>query len=769
MTAAGTPLNPADLEALERESWIDPATAEAFGLYRVASAEGAALVGRTDREDYAGMVIPTYWPGQDDPREYSLRRDHPPLEQHSDGTRKPKQKYIAPPGRGNRLLFGPGESAEVLADVSVPVLIPEGLKKTIATWRLSRHDDTAPPRYLVCGLNGAWGSRGTIGKAPDATGTRVDVKGVIPDFDRVTWTGRTVFLLFDSDTATNPSVLAARDYLMRELKRRGAVVTAPDLPRLEGLDKTGFDDLLANWGPARVLSWLDQAQDSAPSADDLEIDRLAALSALDYGKARKAAADRLGIPVSFVDAAVKAKQGERAAEDDGRGTAIEFEEICPAFEPVDGADLGDRLAAIFTRFAVLPDHGATVLALWALFSYCLDLFQIAPRLDLSSPEKRCGKTTVLGLLRQLAFRAVLASGITPSAIFRVISAHKPTLLIDEMDTFIEANEELRGILNSGHTRDAAAIIRCDGEDHEPKLFSTWAAYAFAHIGKIPDTLADRSIELRMRRKLPGERVASLRQTGPAAKVMGEELNTLRRQIARWIEDHAAQIAAAHPTPVEGLSDRAADNWMPLLAIAEALGGTWPKEARDAATALSGVGAADNESIKVELLRDIQGVYQDNGRDRLSSVDLCCLLVLLEERPWGTWKHGKPMTPVQLSRLLKPFGVTSRAVRIEGQGTPRGYHFDAFVDAFERYIPSPPQENQLSKCNSATTRSQSGDDPLFQGATEGSCCTSKNGLNPAPRAECCSVALRKPEIQGERTFFEKVDAFDALDAFDVGAP
>ena len=133
---------------------------------------------------------------------------------------------------------------------------------------------------------------------------------------------------------------------------------------------------------------------------------------------------------------------------------------------------------------------------------------------------------------------------------------------------------------------------------------------------------------------------------------------------------------------------------------------------------------------------------------------------------GNVEDGKPITPVQLSRLLKPFPVTSRAVRIEGHGTPRGYHLEDLADAFDRYIPSLTQEKPLLKCNTATTRSQRGDDPLFQGATDSACCTSEYGLNPAPRAECCTVALQKPEIQAEKTLFEESEA---LDAFDVGVP
>jgi Protein of unknown function (DUF3987)/Domain of unknown function (DUF3854) len=262
MNATVTPLSTADREALERDSWIDPATAEAFGLYRVTSAEGAVLVGRTDREDYAGMVFPIFGPGDDRPKEYVLRRDHPPLEQHN-GKQKPKGKYLAPPGRGNRLLFGPGESVDALTDPALPVLLVEGVKKTLAAWRLSRHED-GPPRFLVCGISGVWGWRGCIGKAPDASGARVDVKGVIADIDRITWPAREVFVLYDSDTATNEKVSAARRGLVKELRSRGATVTVPDLAALEDRDKTGFDDMLAHWGPAQVLDWLSSVQETPP-------------------------------------------------------------------------------------------------------------------------------------------------------------------------------------------------------------------------------------------------------------------------------------------------------------------------------------------------------------------------------------------------------------------------------------------------------------------------------------------------------------------------
>jgi len=258
MSPVKTGLSSADLAPLEHESWIDPATAEAFGLYRVSSADGAALVGRTDQADYSGIAFLIYWPGNSDIREVFLRRDHPPIENG-----KPKQKYLAPPGRGNMLLFGPGESVEALTDTTIPIVLVEGLKKLCAAHRLSRWN-AIEPRFLPCAISGVWNFRGVIGKTVDPSGARVDLKGIIPDIERIDWTGRNVFIAFDSDALTNPSVSAAREQLAEELRTRGAHVVVLYVPAdLDGLPKIGFDDLLANWGPERVLDWISTAQHEA--------------------------------------------------------------------------------------------------------------------------------------------------------------------------------------------------------------------------------------------------------------------------------------------------------------------------------------------------------------------------------------------------------------------------------------------------------------------------------------------------------------------------
>ncbi len=55
-------------------------------------------------------------------------------------------------------------------------------------------------------------------------------------------------------------------------------------------------------------------------------------------------------------------------------------------------------------------------------------------------------------------------------------------MIDEADSFLPDNEDLRNILNSGHTRATAPVIRCD-ENLNVKVFSTFAPKLLAMIGK----------------------------------------------------------------------------------------------------------------------------------------------------------------------------------------------------------------------------------------------------------------------------------------------
>jgi putative DNA primase/helicase len=416
---------------------------------------------------------------------------------------------------------------------------------------------------------------------------------------------------------------------------------------------------------------------NAPAGDAEAVARLVALPALEYDRVRLAEAEKLGVRVQTLDEQVKRARGDDA--DDVGGLVFAVVELW--HEPVNGERLLDNLAASCRRFIVLPPHGDTVLALWIVFTHLIDAAGVAPILVAMSPEKRCGKTTLVDLLSRLVRRPMPASNISPAALFRSVEAWRPTLLIDEADTFISENEELRGIVNSGHTRATAFVIRTVGDDHEPKAFSTWGAKAIALIGKLPDTLQDRSIAIELRRKLPSERVEKLRHAEPG------KFEILARQCARFAADNAARVRAARPALPDELHDRAADNWEPLLAIANAAGGAWPDRALQAASVLSGA-TPDGDSTKTELLRDIQGALKGGfaGRDHIGSGELIEALTADPEARWREFNRGKPISARTLARLLRPFGIVSGTVRLNS-GTAKGYRVESFADAFSRYLPT----------------------------------------------------------------------------------
>ena len=266
MTAAAAPLidrqplSEADLAALGR-CGISRETALVAGLFRVDTEEGARLVGRRPGSgDYSGLAYPYYLPGQDRPRDYRLRLDNPPYELQPDGTRKPKGKYLSPPGARPMLYFPPGTRPEWLQDASLPVYLVEGEKKTLALHDLGWHalgDAAERPRWLSIGVSGVWNWRGTIGREAAPDGSHVPVKGPIKDLDLLAWRGRRVVIVFDTNVRSNPQVQAARWELTRELRRRCARACWFDWPRGVPESVNGVDDLVGLWGRDRVLEVLE--------------------------------------------------------------------------------------------------------------------------------------------------------------------------------------------------------------------------------------------------------------------------------------------------------------------------------------------------------------------------------------------------------------------------------------------------------------------------------------------------------------------------------
>ena len=326
------------------------------------------------------------------------------------------------------------------------------------------------------------------------------------------------------------------------------------------------------------------------------------------------------------------------------------------------------------------------MALWILHAHAHDAAMISPILAVVSPEKRCGKTKLLSVLQELTPNAILAANITAAAVFRALEDMLLTLLLDEADTYLAEREELRGVLNSGHNRRSANILRVveEGGKHVVKRFPTWAPKAIAMIKDLPDTLQDRSVAIRLRRKLPGEAVARFR----ADKV--RHLEDINRRCARWAADNLEALRAIDADTPDGLHDRAADNWRFLLGIAEHIGGDHRDKAHAACLAIEGISveaAVETEvSDGVKLLVDCKTVFEERRATELSAKEIIASLINLEELRWADYRGGRAITEMAFGALLKPFGVKSRKVTQGANRDRKVWPKTAFEDAWKRYIP-----------------------------------------------------------------------------------
>lgn len=359
----------------------------------------------------------------------------------------------------------------------------------------------------------------------------------------------------------------------------------------------------------------------------------------------------------------------------------ESTELFPAMEPwpesVSGQTVLEEAAAFFRHYLVLPPHADTVLALWCLHAHSFECFEHSPRLNVTSPEKRSGKTLVIDLLQCLTPKALRTENLSTAVLFRLIDRHHPTLLVDECDTFLANNEELRGCLNAGHKR-GGQFLRCVGDQHEAKVFKVFGPVVLAGIRALPGTLHDRSIVVALKRATATE-LAQV-QRFDSRTLMPD--NPLNRKLARWAQDNQEALQQADPAmPVHS---RLADNWRPLFAIAELCG--WQTQVMAALYALTDTEIED-DSISVQLLKDIQQVFTDAGTDKLFSEDLTEALWRCEDSPWADWSRGQPLTKNKLAGLLKPFKVKPKDIRI-GSDVKKGYRLDWFDDVFARYLPVP---------------------------------------------------------------------------------
>ena len=276
-----------------------------------------------------------------------------------------------------------------------------------------------------------------------------------------------------------------------------------------------------------------------------------------------------------------------------------------------------------------------------------------------------------------------------------------------------------------------------------------------HCHDLADTLEDRSIIITLQRKPKTAAVERLRKRD------SEEFATLRRKAARWAADNLDKLTDPEPAIPDALNDRAADNWRPLLAIADLAGGDWPRRARDAACLLSG--EHDDSAVNVGMLADIRTAFGD--RDEMKSADLVAALVADPERPWAEWARGKPLTQKQLA------GLTQAIRHHLGDGAPRrephgkGYKRARFEEAWAAYCSGqnaslgPKPSSEACKRASADGMGTSRD---FRSVQNGSPHGSKNANLSYSHAGLHACTDRNPESGPEGQFDQKDDGLSIPD-------
>jgi hypothetical protein len=397
-----------------------------------------------------------------------------------------------------------------------------------------------------------------------------------------------------------------------------------------------------------------------------------------------------------------------------------------------GAQLLSELHTAFVKYVVFPSpeaHDATVL--WCAATHAQTAWEHAPRLTPISPAKRCGKSRLMDVAEAVCHNVLITVNASPAAVVRSITQkNPPTLMVDEADTIFgskraaENHEDVRGILNAGHQRNRP-YVRWDVLSRSREECPTFAMAMLAAIGDLPDTIMDRAIVIRMRRRGPTETVSPFRsrRDRPALQKLGKRLRD-------WANTNYGALASTEPVlPVE---DRAADTWEPLFIVANVAGGKWPERARKACLALTGE-EVDDAASGTRLLADLKDIWAQE-EDTLFTKELLQRLTNIEEGAWSEWgRKGEPIKAHGLATLLRPYGVRSQSVRIGGK-VSKGYVRADLTDPWTRYVTGGTTEQNGEKLTPTSGDERSGDVPFSE---------SPNGTTDLMEDRSLSVPLDDP--------------------------
>jgi hypothetical protein len=342
----------------------------------------------------------------------------------------------------------------------------------------------------------------------------------------------------------------------------------------------------------------------------------------------------------------------------------------------------DLISYLLQHYVALKPHEYVAVSLWALHTHVFDRFMVTPRLALRSPVAGCGKTVLMDILSRLTARSAKFDAITTAALYRLIDETHPTLLLDEADNLglaLQPNGRLRAVFNSGHRNGGTVLIL---ERGTTRAFSTFSPMTLAlpEMRGLPRTLNSRSISITMERSQ--RKLRRFDTNHPDAA-----LDAAYGQILLWRRE--VELDPDPEMPAE-LRNRFADNWRPLISIADSLDSG--EKAREAMIRFGR--EYQDADAKILLLKDVRNAFDACGLDCMSSKTLLDALHALDGCEWSEFSGARgdqqphTLRNTELAVMLRDFAIRPRTIwplsRTADSKSTKGYRRSQFEGVWLAY-------------------------------------------------------------------------------------